>query len=177
MYATFKHWTLHDWTSWSQWHFKLFGIDTGCKTKETTSDDERNLRFIIVSFGVGFTICVVFGQRLFTSVVSLMTAVKGCSLLNFCLYFNSADQSSLGTLLVLMVAVTAYVAFDILQEISSDWSHIAEAFLMSTVALGGAINLMPLIFNKVYLESCTRLFAWACSHAPHAGSAASERSA
>lgn len=50
---------------------------------------------------------------------------------------------------MLMVAVTAYVAFDIMESIDSSWAHIAESFLMSTVALGGAINLMPLIFNKV----------------------------
>ena len=48
-----------------------------------------------------------------------------------------------------MVAVTAYVGLDIMESIDSDWSHIAESFLMSTVALGGAINLMPLVFNKV----------------------------
>jgi hypothetical protein len=48
-----------------------------------------------------------------------------------------------------MVGVTAYVGLDIMESIDSDWSHIAESFLMSTVALGGAINLMPLVFNKV----------------------------
>ncbi len=51
-----------------------------------------------------------------------------------------------------MVAVTAYVGLDIMESIDSDWSHIAESFLMSTVALGGAINLMPLVFNKVRLS-------------------------
>lgn len=54
----------------------MFGLEGGCKA-HPSSEDERNLRFIIVTFGVGFTLCVVFGQRLFTSVVSLMTAVKG----------------------------------------------------------------------------------------------------
>jgi len=47
------------------------------------------------------------------------------------------------------VAVTAYVAFEIDQTISSDWSYMADSFLMSPVALGGAINLSPLIFNRV----------------------------
>jgi len=107
----------------------LIGIESGCNANPN-SEDERNLRFVIMTFGLGFTICVVFGQRLFTSVVSLMTAVKG-------------------SLLILMVAITAYVAFEIMETINSDWTHIAESFLMSTVALGGAINLMPLIFNKV----------------------------
>jgi hypothetical protein len=55
---------------------QVFGLEGGCKA-HPSSEDERNLRFIIVTFGVGFTVCVVFGQRLFTSVVSLMTAVKG----------------------------------------------------------------------------------------------------
>jgi len=122
----------------------IFGIDGGCQANPT-SEDERNLRFIIITFGLGFTLCVVFGQRLFTSVVSLMTAVKGI-------------------LLVLMVAITGYVAFDIMQSISSDWTKIAESFLMSTVALGGAINLMPLIFNKVpQTKNDVRKFRWAVS--------------
>jgi formate/nitrite transporter FocA (FNT family) len=56
----------------------MFGLEGGCKA-HPSSEDERNLRFIIITFGVGFTLCVVFGQRLFTSVVSLMTAVKGAS--------------------------------------------------------------------------------------------------
>jgi len=120
----------------------LFGLEGGCKA-HPSSEDQRNLRFIIVTFGVGFTLCVVLGQRLFTSVVSLMTAVKG-------------------SLLVLMVAVTAYVAFDLMESIDSDWSHIAESFLMSTVALGGAINLMPLVFNKVpQRPKEVRKFRWA----------------
>lgn len=59
---------------WNQ--HKMFGLEGGCNA-HPTSEDERNLRFIIITFGVGFTLCVVFGQRLFTSVVSLMTAVKG----------------------------------------------------------------------------------------------------
>lgn len=122
----------------------VFGLEGGCKA-HPSSEDERNLRFIIVTFGVGFTVCVVFGQRLFTSVVSLMTAVKG-------------------SLLVLMVAVTAYVGLDIMESIDSDWSHIAESFLMSTVALGGAINLMPLVFNKVPQRTGeVRKFRWAVS--------------
>lgn len=56
-----------------------------------------------------------------------------------------------GTLLVLMVAITAYVAFELDQTIVNNFSKIADSFLMSTVALGGAVNLMPLIFNKALL--------------------------
>jgi len=130
---------------------QIFGIDGGCQANPT-SEDERNLRFIIITFGLGFTLCVVFGQRLFTSVVSLMTAVKGTLLerAKVGAYEEPLTHAvSAGILLVLMVAITGYVAFDIMQSISSDWTKIAESFLMSTVALGGAINLMPLIFNKV----------------------------
>jgi amino acid permease len=111
--------------SWGQ----IFGIEGGCKADPST-EDQVNLRLVILSFGLVFTSCIIFGQRLFTSVVSLMTAVKG-------------------TLLVLMVVITAYVAIDIHLDINNDWTHLAETFLMSTVALGGAINLMPLIYNKV----------------------------
>ncbi len=50
---------------------------------------------------------------------------------------------------MLMVAVTAYISFRLDQVINNDYTYLVDSFLMSTVALGGAVNVMPLIFAKV----------------------------
>jgi len=107
----------------------VFGVEVNCKS-EPSHEAENNLRLVILGFGVIFTTAIMAGQSVFTSVVSAMTAIKG-------------------TLLVLMVAVTAYIAFTLDQTIINDYSYLADSFLMSTVALGGAVNVMPLIFAKV----------------------------
>jgi hypothetical protein len=84
--------------------YKVFGIEVNCNS-EPDHDSENRLRFVILGFGLICTTAIVAGQALFTSVVSAMTAVKG-------------------TLLVLMVAVTAYVAASLDQSIFNDWSCI-----------------------------------------------------
>lgn len=108
---------------------ELFGIHVNCQSSPSEKE-QNNLRIVIVCFGVLATCCVVFGQKLFTTFVSFFTAAKG-------------------SLLVILVGIVAYAAIDINEHITSEWKAIMDSFLMSTVALGGAVNLMPLIFNKV----------------------------
>mmetsp|Transcript_29296 Transcript_29296/g.41246 ORF Transcript_29296/g.41246 Transcript_29296/m.41246 type:complete len:528 (-) Transcript_29296:60-1643(-) len=108
---------------------ELFGIHVNCQS-EPSEHEQNNLRIVIICFGAAATGCVVFGQKLFTTFVSFFTAAKG-------------------GLLVILVGIVAYAAIDINEHISSDWKYFMDSFLMSTVALGGAVNLMPLIFNKV----------------------------
>ena len=49
-----------------------------------------------------------------------------------------------------MVIVTSIFAFNFPQTITDDWRFITKPFLMGTVALGGALNVVPLVYAKVF---------------------------
>jgi len=72
----------------------------------------------------------LFGSRLLQPVISFMTLSKGI-------------------MLVLLVVVTAVVAVDANHVITNSWKYIGRPFLIGTVALGGAVNIMPIIFAKI----------------------------
>lgn len=78
----------------------------------------------------GLTALVVFGQRVLNSAVSVMTFAKG-------------------VLLCLVVAITGAVASRANQTYNDDWKYVADPFLVTTVALGGAINVLPVYFQRV----------------------------
>jgi len=111
--------------SWGQ----IFGIHVNCQTEATVAQ-QNQLRYVIVGFGVILTCAIIFGQRIFTHVVSIFTAVKG-------------------SLLVIMISVVGYVAHDIDISFTNDFKAILDSFLMCTVALGGVVGMMPLIYNNV----------------------------
>jgi len=58
-----------------------------------------------------------------------------------------------GTLLAVMVCVIAIVGISANQAISNDWSYIGRPFLLGTVALGGAVNILPVTFSKIQSKS------------------------
>ncbi|KAK6314064.1 hypothetical protein J4Q44_G00155230 [Coregonus suidteri] len=47
------------------------------------------------------------------------------------------------------VAVTFAVGSEVQQETTNDFSQIGKPFLMGTVALGGIVNVMPLLFSEI----------------------------
>eukprot|EP01094_Clydonella_sp_ATCC50884_P027763 TRINITY_DN8109_c0_g1_i1.p1 TRINITY_DN8109_c0_g1~~TRINITY_DN8109_c0_g1_i1.p1 ORF type:complete len:484 (-),score=99.41 TRINITY_DN8109_c0_g1_i1:177-1628(-) len=87
-------------------------------------------RGLIIPFAVGLALLVVFGQRVIQGVISLLTFAKG-------------------SLLVLLVGVTAYVGVQTGEHAKDDWTYIGHPFLIGTVALGGAPFVIPVIFKSV----------------------------
>ncbi|XP_062901842.1 uncharacterized protein si:ch211-51h4.2 [Mobula hypostoma] len=78
----------------------------------------------ILSFGI------ILAQVIIQPITSVLTLAKG-------------------TLLIITVMVTFVVGSEIHQEISNDFSCIGTPFLMGTVALGGIVNVMPMLFSKI----------------------------
>jgi hypothetical protein len=50
------------------------------------------------------------------------------------------------------VVVTALVGYEVNLSISTDWRYVGKPFLIGTVALGGAINILPVVFAKIALK-------------------------
>ncbi|XP_046331134.2 uncharacterized protein LOC124114563 isoform X1 [Haliotis rufescens] len=86
--------------------------------------------YVIPGFVWILTVAVVFALKLIQPVVSILTFLKGSLLL--------------GTTIV-----TFYVGVSVGREISNDFKYLGEPFLMGTVALGGIINTMPFIYEKI----------------------------
>ncbi|XP_043558163.1 uncharacterized protein si:ch211-51h4.2 isoform X4 [Chiloscyllium plagiosum] len=78
----------------------------------------------ILSFGI------IMAQVVIQPITSILTLVKG-------------------TLLIITVIVTFVVGSEIHQEIFNDFSSIGTPFLMGTVALGGIVNVMPMLFSEI----------------------------
>lgn len=89
-----------------------------------------NYIYVIPVFVWVLTFLIVFALQLVQPLVSVLTFFKGSLLL--------------GT-----VAVTFYVGSEINREIHNDFSAFGEPFLMGTVALGGVVNTMPLMYSKI----------------------------
>lgn len=86
--------------------------------------------YLIPPFVVLLTVLVIFGSVRLHNVISLMTLAKGC-------------------LLILLVVVTAVVASESKESITNNWRYVGHTFLIGTVALGGTVNLMPVVFANV----------------------------
>ncbi|KAK3095519.1 hypothetical protein FSP39_015594 [Pinctada imbricata] len=89
-----------------------------------------NYFYVIPVFVWVLTLAIVFALHLVQPVVSILTFFKGSLLL--------------GT-----VIVTFYVGAEVHREIKNDFSAVGAPFLMGTVALGGVINTMPLMYSKI----------------------------
>ncbi|XP_060585069.1 uncharacterized protein LOC132741012 [Ruditapes philippinarum] len=87
-------------------------------------------RYIIPVFVWVLTFSIIFALQLIQPVVSILTFFKGSLLL--------------GT-----VIVTFYVGASIHREIHDDFSYFGAPFLMGTVALGGVVNVMPMLYSKI----------------------------
>lgn len=89
------------------------------------------------------TCCIVFALQYVQPVVSVLTFFKGSLLL--------------GT-----VIVTFYVGASINRDITNDYTYIGAPFLMGTVALGGVVNVMPLMYSKISpIKEQIQYFRWA----------------
>jgi hypothetical protein len=60
--------------------------------------------------------------------------------------------------LPLQVLVTTIVGEEANQDSTSNFIYIGKPLLISTVALGGAVNLVPVCFAKVSYNNCSMLF-------------------
>ncbi|KAJ8309853.1 hypothetical protein KUTeg_011718 [Tegillarca granosa] len=89
-----------------------------------------NYFYIIPVFVWLLSFAIVFALRFIQPVVSFFTFFKGSLLL--------------GT-----VIVTFYVGAEVHREIKNDFMYTGAPFLMGTVALGGVINTMPLMYSKI----------------------------
>ncbi|XP_052784887.1 uncharacterized protein LOC128220506 isoform X2 [Mya arenaria] len=87
-------------------------------------------RFIIPVFVWVLTLAIVFALKFIQPIVSVLTFFKGSLLL--------------GT-----VIVTFYVGASVHREIINDYSYFGAPFLMGTVALGGVVNVMPMLYSKI----------------------------
>jgi amino acid permease len=85
---------------------------------------------ISIPYIIGLSLLVVLGQKLLTPVVSVLTALKG-------------------SLLVVVVAITGILAGVVGETYSNNWTYTRDPFLITTVALGGAVNVLPVYFQKV----------------------------
>ncbi|XP_060068774.1 uncharacterized protein LOC132548892 [Ylistrum balloti] len=86
--------------------------------------------YVIPVFVWVLTLAIVFALRFVQPVVSVFTFFKGSLLL--------------GT-----VIATFYVGAEVNRDIHNDFTAIGAPFLMGTVALGGVINTMPLMYSKI----------------------------
>ncbi|XP_077987838.1 uncharacterized protein LOC144442382 [Glandiceps talaboti] len=89
-----------------------------------------NYQYVIPAFIWVLAFGIVFAQPCIQPVVSILTFVKG-------------------SLLVATVAVTFLIGTEVANPVENDFRYIGSPFLMGTVALGGIINVMPMLFGKI----------------------------
>eukprot|EP01064_Diplonema_japonicum_P000665 TRINITY_DN10433_c0_g1_i2.p1 TRINITY_DN10433_c0_g1~~TRINITY_DN10433_c0_g1_i2.p1 ORF type:complete len:481 (+),score=85.34 TRINITY_DN10433_c0_g1_i2:55-1497(+) len=51
-------------------------------------------------------------------------------------------------LLLLMICIVSYVAYNVQRPYVDDWSKTGSAFLIGTVSLGGSINVLPVLYSS-----------------------------
>lgn len=85
---------------------------------------------LIPPFVIVLAAIVVLLQKFIQQVISLVTLAKG-------------------GLLVVMVMLVGVIGIQIGRSSTSEWLDIGNPFLISTVALGGAINTLPVIYGKI----------------------------
>jgi len=91
-----------------------------------------NYEFLILPFVFLFALVVIFGAQFIQAIISVLTFTKG-------------------SVLVLVVFITVIVGNEANSDSVSDFTYVGRPFLISTVALGGAVNLIPVCFTKVSL--------------------------
>ncbi|UJR25547.1 hypothetical protein I4U23_006892 [Adineta vaga] len=85
---------------------------------------------MIPAFCWTWTFVIVFLHSFIQPIISVLTFLKG-------------------TLFTATVAVTLLVGLKIQNPVKNDYSAIGDSFLMSTIALGGLMNVMPMMFAKL----------------------------
>lgn len=107
---------------------------------------EAYYRWIILPFVLVGTTLLISGTnyfpKLFHSTISLATLAKGA-------------------LLVLLVFVTSRVADEVNHPATDSWRYIGRPFLIGTVAMGGAVNILPVVFAKIrFRRREVVIFTW-----------------
>ncbi|EFA75878.1 hypothetical protein PPL_10450 [Heterostelium album PN500] len=97
-------------------------------SKLIVSEEQQN--YFILPTIVVFTLIVIFGSSSLQHIITFFTFGKG-------------------TLLIAIVLITGVVANHVRLEISNDWAYVGRSFLISTVALGGASGVIPVVFPKI----------------------------
>jgi len=87
-------------------------------------------QLLIPVFVIGLALLVVFGSRIISFFISVVTLFKG-------------------TLLVVMIFIVGLVGLYVNQEPADNWQFVGRPFLISTIALGGTCNTIPLIFSSM----------------------------
>lgn len=105
--------------------------------------------YLITPFVLICTLVVVLGHHFMQYIITGFTLIKG-------------------TMLVVMVMLVGYAAGQINVQSTNSWQYIGRPFLIGTVALGGAMNTLPVIYAKmkptrrnilvVQISSCLALF-------------------
>ncbi|XP_022093872.1 uncharacterized protein LOC110981030 isoform X2 [Acanthaster planci] len=99
--------------------------------------------YVIPVFVWVLSLAIVFAQKFVQPFVSLLTLAKG-------------------GVLVATVVVTFGVGAIVSNEINNDFSYIGSPFLMGTVALGGVINIMPMLYARIEFDKTQiKCFMWA----------------
>ncbi|XP_035502970.1 uncharacterized protein si:ch211-51h4.2 isoform X2 [Scophthalmus maximus] len=86
--------------------------------------------YVIPAFTWILTLAILLAHTVIQPVTSVLTLLKGI-------------------LLIVTVAVTFAVGSKVGLQSSSDFSEMGKPFLMGTVALGGIVNVMPLLFSQI----------------------------
>ncbi|XP_019112010.1 uncharacterized protein si:ch211-51h4.2 isoform X2 [Larimichthys crocea] len=86
--------------------------------------------YVIPAFTWILTLGILVAHTIIQPITSLLTLLKGI-------------------LLIVTVAVTFAVGSEVGLQSSSDFSQMGKPFLMGTVALGGIVNVMPLLFSQI----------------------------
>ncbi|XP_034438052.1 uncharacterized protein si:ch211-51h4.2 [Hippoglossus hippoglossus] len=86
--------------------------------------------YVIPAFTWILTLAILLGHRFIQPITSVLTLLKGI-------------------LLMVTVAVTFAVGSEVGLQSSNDFSQMGKPFLMGTVALGGIVNVMPLLFSQI----------------------------
>ncbi|XP_035863574.1 uncharacterized protein si:ch211-51h4.2 isoform X3 [Sander lucioperca] len=86
--------------------------------------------YVIPAFTWILSLAILLAYTIIQPITSLLTLLKGM-------------------LLIVTVAVTFAVGSEVGLQSSSDFSQMGKPFLMGTVALGGIVNVMPLLFSQI----------------------------
>ncbi|XP_029939474.1 uncharacterized protein LOC115381967 [Salarias fasciatus] len=86
--------------------------------------------YVIPAFTWTLTLAILLAQTVIQPITSLLTFLKGI-------------------LLIVTVAVTFAVGSEVGLQSSSDFRQMGKPFLMGTVALGGIVNVMPLLYSQI----------------------------
>ncbi|XP_072034211.1 uncharacterized protein [Amphiura filiformis] len=96
--------------------------------------------YIIPVFVWILSISIVFAQHVIQPLISILTLAKG-------------------GILVATVVVTFGVGAAVANEIKNNFQYMGQPFLMGTVALGGIMNVMPLMYSRIdFVKTQIRAF-------------------